>query len=102
MTKTPANIPIGRRLWTRTGLLVAVGVLAASIVSPAIAETIGMVADQFTDRVIVFDADTNTVLGSVQIAPGQVIGDCSITSDGSLGFVTNRLQESYVALSSSV
>jgi len=52
------------------------------------AAQIGMVADE-TSRVTVFDAATNTVLGSVAIPPGGRVGDCTITLDGSLGFVTD-------------
>lgn len=69
---------------------------AALAATPAAAATIGMVADNTTDRVIVFDADTNTVLGSVPIAAGSAIGDCSISGDQTLGFVTNFRSEIWV------
>lgn len=49
---------------------------------------IGMVVDNSTDSVIVFDTDTDAVLGSVPIGPGT-IGDCAITADGTLGFATD-------------
>jgi Ca2+-binding RTX toxin-like protein len=58
------------------------------------AKTLGMVADNTTDSVIVFDADTHAILGTVPIIPGDplvsVIGDVLITPDLKLGFVTNR------------
>ena len=66
--------------------------------SPANAQTIGMVTDEFVDfknnvaRVTVFDADSNTVLGSVELSPafsGPASVDCSITPDQTLGFVTD-------------
>ena len=55
---------------------------------PAMAQTMGMVADEVTDKVIVFNADTDTVLGSVAFGPGASL-DCSITPDQALGFVTD-------------
>ena len=55
------------------------------------ARTLGMVADDTTASVTVFDADTHAVLGTVFIAPGiaQAEGDVLITSDLKRGFVTN-------------
>ncbi|MGH7856473.1 MAG: YncE family protein, partial [Candidatus Binatia bacterium] len=52
------------------------------------AQTIGMVADDATDSVVVFDADSETVLGAVPVGTG-VVGDCSVTDDQTLGFVTD-------------
>jgi len=52
------------------------------------AAQIGMVADE-TNQVTVFDAATNTVLGSVPIGPGLAVGDCSINAIETLGFVTD-------------
>jgi hypothetical protein len=50
---------------------------------------IGMVADN-AGFVHIFDPGTNAVLGTVAIPNnGGVIGDCSISNDGALGFVTN-------------
>ncbi|MCH7698848.1 MAG: hypothetical protein IH865_07920 [Chloroflexi bacterium] len=49
---------------------------------------IGMVADDATDSVIVFEAGGNTVLGAVPIGSGSAIGDCSITADQTLAFAT--------------
>jgi hypothetical protein len=55
------------------------------------ARTLGMVADDTTASVTVFDADSHAVLGTVFIAPGiaQAEGDVLITSDLKWGFVTN-------------
>ena len=61
------------------------------------AQTIGMVAD-FSGFVTVFNADTDTVIGSVEL-PGVfdfTTGDCSITSDQSLGFVTDMDNQVHV------
>ena len=49
----------------------------------------GMVVDLGTDRVIVFDVASDTVVGSVPVGPGGTLGDCSITADGRLGFATD-------------
>lgn len=62
----------------------------------AAAQTLGMVVDDFTSSVTVFNADTDTVIGSVAIGPGLVEGDCTINSDGTLGFVTNFNNELWV------
>lgn len=53
------------------------------------AQTIGMVVDDFSTMATVFDADTDEILGSVEFDSGGGEGDCSISRDGTLGFVTN-------------
>lgn len=61
------------------------------VVSPA--RGIGMVADDATNSVTVFDGDTDGVLAAIPIGAGT-FGDCSVTADLTLGFVTdfqNRL-----------
>ena len=60
------------------------------------ARTLGMVVDA-GGAVTVFDADTDSVLGSVQIGPGQAVGDCSVTRDETLGFVTDFARVIFVA-----
>ena len=69
----------------------ALSIVLFSLLSaqPLAAQTLGMVADDATDSVTIFDADSDTVLGSVAVPSGQAIGDCSITPDQALGFVTN-------------
>jgi hypothetical protein len=51
--------------------------------------SLGMVIDNATGSATVFNADTNTILGTVQGLgfPG-LPGDCSITADGTKGFFT--------------
>jgi hypothetical protein len=51
--------------------------------------TLGMVADNDSSTVVVFNADTDTVVASIPITTFPGLGDCSITRDGSLGFVTD-------------
>jgi len=50
---------------------------------------IGMVIDDNNHTAIVFDGDTGSVLGEVLVGAGGVVGDCSITPDGTKGFVTD-------------
>ena len=77
-----------KNTWRTMKTLCAVAVLALPA-TPAPAQNIGMVADDSTASVTVFDADTDTVLGTVALPTGPAIGDCSITADRTLGFVTN-------------
>jgi hemolysin type calcium-binding protein len=60
------------------------------------AKTLGMVADDATAAVTVFDADTHAVLGTVSITPGSAIGDVLITPDLKWGFVTNSNSQVWV------
>jgi len=51
---------------------------------------LGMVVDNATRTATVFDADTNTILGTVPgLAGWSGSGDCSITPDGKKGFFTS-------------
>lgn len=53
--------------------------------------SLGMVVDNATGNATVFNADTNTLLGTVQGLGGRTnSGDCSITPDGTKGFFTRR------------
>jgi Ca2+-binding RTX toxin-like protein len=76
-------------------LFVAVVMLTAAPLELS-AKTLGMVADNDTDSVTVFDADTHVVLGTVFIAPGDFIGDVLITPDLKRGFVTNLQNQVFV------
>ena len=63
--------------------------------------TLGMVTCEDGDGVLVFEADRNTVLGFVPFPPptpdgSQKGGDCSISPDGTLGFVTNSTSQVWV------
>ena len=50
---------------------------------------LGLVADDATHRVTVFEPDTFAVLGSVGLPGGPAIGDVAILGKGSKGFVTS-------------
>ncbi len=63
------------------------------LTAPAAAQTKGMVVDNVTGMVVVFDADTNTVLGSVGPIGGFARGDCAIKADQTIGFATNFINQ---------
>jgi hypothetical protein len=69
-------------------LFVAVMMMAVAPLELS-ARTLGMVADNATNSVTVFDADTHAILGTVPIPRSFFIGDVLITSDLKQGFVTN-------------
>jgi hypothetical protein len=73
--------------WQPAFMLAALLALAGWTTSVP-AQSIGMVVDDNNAAVTVFDAATDTVIGTVPIGPG-VHGDCAITMDGSLGFATD-------------
>jgi hypothetical protein len=74
---------------TLCSLLFAVVTMLAVAPLELSAKTLGMVADNATSSVTVFDADTHAILGTVPIPPSFFIGDVLITPDLKLGFVTN-------------
>jgi WD40 repeat protein len=65
------------------------GLIDVGTIVVAAVRGIGMVADDTTNSVIVFDGETDSVLGVVPIGNGGAIGDCSVTADLTLGFVTD-------------
>lgn len=62
----------------------------------ATAQTLGMVTDDATDSVTVFDAETDTVLGSVALPVSGDVRDCTIDSTGGFGYVTSFTGEVWV------
>jgi Bacterial Ig domain/PKD domain len=50
---------------------------------------VGIVVDNTSQQAIVFDATTDIVVGTVALPAGFDTGDCSITPDGTRGFVSN-------------
>jgi hypothetical protein len=60
------------------------------------AAEVGMVVDNVTKSVIVFDTATDTVVGTVPIGSGGANGDCSITADGTRGFATDFTNKIWV------
>jgi hypothetical protein len=83
------------RLFLR--LLAIAIVVNGFLLSSAAAQTRGMVLDNGTKKAVVFDADADTVIGSVVIGnTNSFPGDCSISSDQSLGFATDLAQHVWV------
>ncbi len=83
---------------TLPGVLTATAFVAGILANaPLMAQTIGMVANNGTHSVTVFDADTLAVLGSVTLTAGSstvngvpvTTGDCTITEDNARAFVTD-------------
>ena len=76
----------------RHGLTTALlALLGGGLTAPApiLAATTGMVANDGNHSVTIFDADTDTVTGSVSLpSTGSAVGDCSI-ADQARGFVTD-------------
>jgi len=60
--------------------------LAVNTVSAA---SLGMVTDNRSDELRLFDADTGTVLASLQGSAGRMSGDCALSRDETTGFSSN-------------
>ncbi len=71
------------------------GGLILFLSAPLSAQTLGMVVDN-TGSVTVFNADDDTVVGSVALPASRANGDCSILPDQSLGFVTTFTNQVHV------
>ena len=61
----------------------------ALAVNTVFAASLGMVTDNRTDELRLFDADTGIVLASLQGSAGQISGDCALSRDASTGFSSN-------------
>jgi len=73
--------------------------LVSGMVINANAQTLGMVVDQGSNSVVVFDADTDSVVATVPIpilTDPNLLSDCSILSDQSFGFVSNFINGIFV------
>src|SRR5512134_1812916 len=58
--------------------------------SPGAAQAVGLVADSTTGRAILFNAESLQSLGSIALpsAPDACYGDCAITEDRTLAYVS--------------
>ena len=85
MSTISSCVPVARRLYP---IFAVISFLA--VTSPLAAQTIGMVVDFRNPSVVVFEADTDTILGTVPIPIfGTLPGDCSIAVNEGLGLVTD-------------
>jgi sugar lactone lactonase YvrE len=68
----------------------AQGETTSELVLALSGSSLGMVVNNTTGGATVFNADTNTILGTIPGlgTPGSATGDCSITSDGRKAFFT--------------
>ena len=74
-----------------TRLAVLLLLTGLALAPATVAGTIGMVCDDGSDSVVVFDADTNHVLGVVPLDVGAAVGDCTVSRDQAYGYVTDGL-----------
>jgi hypothetical protein len=61
--------------------------------APVPGDPLGMVSDNGSKLVVLFNADLDTVTASLDATPGRAIGDCALSSDESLGFSTSSSHE---------
>lgn len=72
------------RWWPLAGLLFALAAEAGSL---------GMVSDNSSKRIAVFDTEQDLVTSSLAAAPGRALADCSVTSDERTGYSTSAGNE---------
>jgi len=53
------------------------------------AASLGLLTDNETDELHLFDAGTGSVIASLQGSPGRISGDCALTGDETTGFTSN-------------
>jgi len=87
MPTTPRPVASGSLCTLATAVL-CLAIVALLSATSSHARVVGMVADDLTDSVVVFDADSGEVLASLLVGPGFT-GDCSMAPDQSVGFVTD-------------
>lgn len=51
--------------------------------------SLGLLTDNQTDQLHLFDAGTGSVIASLQGSPGRINGDCALSSDETTGFTSN-------------
>ena len=70
----------------RTTILIPILSLLSA---PAFAAALGMVTDNESDELRLFDAETGVVVASLQGSSGRIKGDCAISRDETHGFSSN-------------
>ena len=55
----------------------------------AFAAAFGMVTDNESDEMRLFNAETGVIVASLKGSPGQINGDCALSEDESTGFSSN-------------
>lgn len=70
---------------TLPAVLTAMSLYAGS----CFASALGMLTDNETDELHLFDAATGSVIASLRGSPGRISGDCALSGDESTGFTSN-------------
>ncbi len=78
--------------WIAVVAVVVVGLIGER----SAAQTLGIIADDASNRAVVFNADTDTITGSVLLPGANLVGDCSINNSQTLGFVTDFASHLFV------
>jgi hypothetical protein len=78
---------IYKHAWTSAVFAVVLGLSLGA--GTCFGATLGMLTDNESDELRLFDADTGIVVASLQGNPGQINGDCALSSDESTGFTSN-------------
>ena len=75
-------------------VLQAVAVLLSMVLisSTAVASSLGMVADNASDELRVFDVESGVIVASLKGAASRVSGDCALSSDQATGFSSHANQ----------
>jgi len=72
------------------GFLSIVAIAAVSLYAGSgFAAALGLLTDNETDELHLFDAGTGSVIASLQGNPGRIGGDCALSRDESTGFTSN-------------
>ena len=82
--KQPYNLNAGLSC---TALVLMIGV---SVPLAGFAASMGMVSDNGSDTVRIFDADLDMVTVILEAHPGKAVGDCALASDEQLGFSSSN------------
>jgi hypothetical protein len=81
---------VSKALSARRSLIILAGFLSLLMTSGMVsAASLGMVTDNQSDELRLFDADTGIVLASLQGSVGQISGDCALSRDESTGFASH-------------
>jgi len=59
------------------------------VTGTAFAAALGMVTDNESDEMRLFNAETGVIIASLKGSPGQINGDCALSEDESTGFSSN-------------
>ena len=90
MTQSSGIVSKGRGTSAWIATAVVAGLIGMTLAHGAAwGATLGMVANEGSDTVTVFDADSHAVLVSLPIGPSNVIGDCVVNPEGTRGLVTD-------------